>query len=220
MRHIFAIALFLVAVPVSAQDISGPARAADGDSLDLSGISVRLHGVDAPELAQSCQRDGSTWMCGREAQGRLASLIAGRQVVCDQKDVDDYGRIVAACRAGSTDLGGAMIDAGLAVALPKFSDRYVAAEARARTARLGLWAGSFQTPAEFRAGHPRPRPRANNAPRVNSPTQLPSPSGVYFRNCKEAWAAGAAPLHRGKPGYRPEMDGDGDGIACEPYRGR
>ncbi|WP_432769527.1 thermonuclease family protein [Sphingopyxis sp.] len=203
-----------------AQDISGPARAADGDSLDLSGISVRLYGIDAPELAQSCQRNSSTWMCGKEAQGRLASLIAGRQVVCDQKDVDDYGRIVAACRAGTTDLGGAMIDAGLAVALPHFSDRYIGAEARARTARLGLWAGSFQTPAEYRAANPRPRPRAINAPRVNSPTHLPSPSGVFFRNCKEAWAVGAAPLRRGQPGYRSEMDGDGDGIACEPYRGR
>ncbi|MDD1451209.1 excalibur calcium-binding domain-containing protein [Sphingomonas sp. H160509] len=29
---------------------------------------------------------------------------------------------------------------------------------------------------------------------------------------------GAAPLHRGQPGYRAGMDGDGDGIACENYR--
>lgn len=41
-----------------------------------------------------------------------------------------------------------------------------------------------------------------------------------YRNCREARAAGAAPLYRGQPGYGPHMDGDGDGIACEPYRGR
>ncbi|WP_080604466.1 excalibur calcium-binding domain-containing protein [Sphingobium yanoikuyae] len=41
-----------------------------------------------------------------------------------------------------------------------------------------------------------------------------------YRNCREARAAGAAPLHRGQPGYGAHMDGDGDGIACEPYRGR
>lgn len=29
----------------------------------------------------------------------------------------------------------------------------------------------------------------------------------------------ARPIYRGEPGYRVEMDGDGDGIACEPYRG-
>ena len=42
---------------------------------------------------------------------------------------------------------------------------------------------------------------------------------VYYSNCSEARAAGAAPIHAGEPGYRPEMDGDSDGIACEPYRG-
>jgi len=43
---------------------------------------------------------------------------------------------------------------------------------------------------------------------------------VYYRNCAAARAAGAAPLYRGQPGYRPELDADNDGIACEPYRGR
>lgn len=41
---------------------------------------------------------------------------------------------------------------------------------------------------------------------------------AYYRNCDAARAAGVAPIYRGSPGYRPVMDGDGDGIACEPYR--
>jgi len=41
---------------------------------------------------------------------------------------------------------------------------------------------------------------------------------VYYPNCSAARAAGAAPISRGEPGYREEMDGDGDGVACEPYR--
>lgn len=220
MRPTIAAALLLLTTPAAAQDVSGPARAADGDSLDLSGIAVRLYGVDAPELMQSCDRGGTTWHCGKEAASKLASLIGGASVVCDQKDVDDYGRIVATCLAGNIDLGGAMIDAGLAVALPHFTDRYVAAEARARAARRGLWGSTFQMPAEYRAAHPRPRLNSPNRPRSTGPARAPAPSGIYFRNCKEAWAAGAAPLRRGQPGYRAEMDGDGDGIACEPYRGR
>ena len=44
-------------------------------------------------------------------------------------------------------------------------------------------------------------------------------ASVYYSGCREAWAAVAAPIHRGEPGYRPEMDGDDDGIACEPYYG-
>lgn len=41
-----------------------------------------------------------------------------------------------------------------------------------------------------------------------------------FRNCSEARAAGAAPVFRGQPGYGPHLDRDGDGVGCEPYRGR
>lgn len=43
--------------------------------------------------------------------------------------------------------------------------------------------------------------------------------GGAFRNCDEARAAGAAPVHRGDPGYGPHLDRDNDGIGCEPYRG-
>ncbi|HYN71114.1 MAG TPA: DUF1524 domain-containing protein [Nakamurella sp.] len=42
-----------------------------------------------------------------------------------------------------------------------------------------------------------------------------SPADPYFKNCAAARAAGAAPLYRGRPGYREQMDGDRDGIACE-----
>ncbi len=41
------------------------------------------------------------------------------------------------------------------------------------------------------------------------------PVDVYYANCTEAKRAGAAPLHRGEPGYRKALDRDGDGVACE-----
>lgn len=41
---------------------------------------------------------------------------------------------------------------------------------------------------------------------------------VTYSGCNEVRAAGKAPLHSGDPGYRVEMDGDRDGIACEPIR--
>ncbi|WP_436054299.1 excalibur calcium-binding domain-containing protein [Phenylobacterium sp. LjRoot225] len=41
-----------------------------------------------------------------------------------------------------------------------------------------------------------------------------------YRTCREARAAGAAPLYRGQPGYSSQLDRDDDGTACEPYRGR
>ena len=56
-------------------------------------------------------------------------------------------------------------------------------------------------------------------PRTQAPDAGPQVP-VYFSGCNAARAAGAAPIYEGQPGYRPEMDGDSDGIACEPYRSR
>lgn len=41
---------------------------------------------------------------------------------------------------------------------------------------------------------------------------------AYYPNCAAARAAGVAPISIGDPGYRAALDGDDDGIACEPYR--
>ena len=49
--------------------------------------------------------------------------------------------------------------------------------------------------------------------------QLTSGQSVHYSGCNEVRALGKAPLYEGQPGYREDMDGDGDGIACEPYRG-
>ncbi|AMD95979.1 calcium-binding protein [Leptotrichia sp. oral taxon 847] len=38
---------------------------------------------------------------------------------------------------------------------------------------------------------------------------------MYFKNCKEAKAKGYKNIKRGQPGYRPKLDRDKDGIACE-----
>lgn len=43
--------------------------------------------------------------------------------------------------------------------------------------------------------------------------------GDHWGGCNDARAAGTAPIYSSEPGYREDMDGDGDGIACEPNRG-
>ncbi|MBC3186398.1 excalibur calcium-binding domain-containing protein [Corynebacterium sp. zg-331] len=56
-----------------------------------------------------------------------------------------------------------------------------------------------------------PEPVAYNP----APEPAPAPASVYYASCRQAKAAGAAPLYAGSPGYRPGLDRDGDGIACE-----
>lgn len=53
------------------------------------------------------------------------------------------------------------------------------------------------------------------APAAVSPAPKPAPKSTYYPNCAAAKAAGAAPLHRGDPGYSSKLDRDGDGVACE-----
>ena len=43
---------------------------------------------------------------------------------------------------------------------------------------------------------------------------------VYFHSCKEAWAAGYGNIAVGEEGYRPKLDRDHDGIACEISRSK
>lgn len=61
------------------------------------------------------------------------------------------------------------------------------------------------------------RPFVPLPPSGDGDSQSTSPPvfDVYYANCAEARAAGAAPLYVGEPGYRPRLDRDGDGVACE-----
>lgn len=45
-------------------------------------------------------------------------------------------------------------------------------------------------------------------------------ASITYAGCNEVRSLGKDPIYAGEPGYRSEMDGDGDGIACEPIRNR
>ena len=130
----------------------GPARATDGDTIEISGQRIRLHGIDAPEGRQSCRRDTVTWLCGAETAKSLRRFIDGRRVTCREQDADRYGRIVAVCHAGGQDLNGRLVAEGMALAYRRYSTEYVDEEEAARAVRNGLWAGRFIPPWEWRRG--------------------------------------------------------------------
>ena len=132
--------------------LSGPARVVDGDTLEIRGTRIRLHGIDAPESAQRCRAAGHVWPCGREATHALSGRIAGRTVVCEERDRDRYGRVVAVCRAGGEDLNAWMAAAGWALAYRQYSRRYVAEERAAKAAHRGIWRGEVVAPWEWRRG--------------------------------------------------------------------
>ena len=146
-----AIAAFAWFMEQRGEAISGNARVVDGDSLVIGGTDIRLYGIDAVELYQSCDRGGQPWACGREAAQALRRMVAGREVACRARDRDRYNRVVAVCHAGGVDLAAAMIKGGLAVSY----GAYQADEREARDARRGIWSSKFDPPGVWRARNPR-----------------------------------------------------------------
>ncbi|KAF6266087.1 hypothetical protein COO60DRAFT_1697453 [Scenedesmus sp. NREL 46B-D3] len=132
----------------------------DGDTLRVadaasgSTVRIRVFGVDAPEIAQSCTAASSApYACGQVARQALLDAVAGQAVKCEVQSVDKYDRRVAICYANSgrgPDLGRTLVATGAAVAYRHYSKRYVPDEEAAKKAKLGLWAGSFTLPWDFR----------------------------------------------------------------------
>ena len=137
--------------PVRAE-VSGWAEVIDGDTIVVAGTRIRLFGIDAPERGQSCREGGELWICGGLAGVRLEERISGRRVVCEEKDRDRYGRIVAVCRADGEDLNAWMVSEGWALSYRRYSEAYVDEEARAKAARAGVWRGNHVPPWDWRRG--------------------------------------------------------------------
>ena len=121
----------------------------DGDTITLGGERIRLKGIDAPEYRQTCRRDGREWPCGRRAREALGDMVGGRGITCAGWERDRYGRLLAVCHAGEADINRRMVEEGWAVAYGNYGD----AEAAARRAGRGLWAGEFERPRDWRRSH-------------------------------------------------------------------
>lgn len=133
--------------------------ASDGDSLVMAVAgeprAVRLMGIDAPERGQSClDARHRSWDCGAAATAALRQLAGrGAALRCAVSGKDRFNRTLSHCQlADKRDVAGLLVKGGWAIAT---TEEYLVEEAAARAARLGIWAGEFQSPAEWRAAHPR-----------------------------------------------------------------
>jgi endonuclease YncB( thermonuclease family) len=151
MRALLISLILGLASPVAATEFSGGLRVIDGDTVDVGPVRVRLFGIDAPERDQTCKTEqGADWDCGIWASLQVAGRFDGHTAQCSERDIDRYGRIVAACVVDGQDMGRMIVAEGWAFAYRRYSMAYDLDEKAAFVARRGLHGSQVQSPAEFR----------------------------------------------------------------------
>ena len=151
--------LFLVALiaarglGVASRTLEGRFTVVDGDSLMFGAERLRLEGIDAPEIGQTCRRGDEDHDCGRAARDALRGLMLADGVSCRGGRLDAYQRLLVRCADGETDINARMVETGWAVA---YGD-YASDERAAREAGRGLWAGEFERPQAWRERQGRAR---------------------------------------------------------------
>ena len=152
----------------------------------------------------------SNWQVISQDPAENAQAEEGSTVKLGVKSLEKIEAEKAAADKAAADKAAAELAAAQKAAAEKAAaDAAAAAQAAAEQAARDAAARQavpVPAPAAPVAPAPAPAPAAPVAP---------APAAVYYANCAAAKAAGAAPLYAGQPGYRPAMDGDSDGVACE-----
>lgn len=151
-----ALALLPVGTAATAGTLAGAARVVDGDTLVVDGVRVRLLGIDAPELHQTCWVHGRKWACGKAARDALRDLVRGQSVMCDVRGRDRWRRALAVCFVRGVDIARELVRLGWALAwVPRGGvpgPDYTAEQARAQVHRRGIWHSRVVRPWLWRRG--------------------------------------------------------------------
>jgi micrococcal nuclease len=183
---------------------------------DGTSKTVHILGVIAPVASTGCYAE--------ESLAWATSTLSGTAVTLGAETAQG----ISLTLTGGQDYATLAIQKGyLKYAATAALPALAAGETAAKQAVSGLWGPPCQgtidapapapTPTPAPIATPKPAPVTKAAPPpppVEATEEAPAHS-AYYANCSAAKAAGAAPLHRGEPGYRPALDRDGDGVACE-----
>ena len=134
----------------NSKTIFGKARIIDGDTIHIKSNKIRLHGIDAPEIKQTCKIDNQNWYCGKQSTKELKNLINNQKVECNVNDVDRYNRYIAICFVNEININQWMVKNGWAIAYRYYSKDYIVEEKYANDNKLGIWKSEFIEPYAYR----------------------------------------------------------------------
>ena len=180
--------LLLLSGGALANDFVGQASVVDGDTLEIHGMRIRLWGIDAPESSQLCRgEDGLQYRCGAQAANDLDAFIARRPVNCSPLSLDPYGRTVATCSVGGTDLGEWLVRKGLALDWPQYSKRKVDMVALSATPNVPTGESGKAATSSHGSIVPASARMESRPPVRMTPTRIPKASAhcAFVRNSQK-----------------------------------
>ena len=130
--------------------IEGKAKIIDGDTIHIEKNKIRLHGIDAPEIDQTCTIKNKMWHWGLESSAALKKLVLDNNISCVVSDIDKYKRYIAECFINNKNINKFMVRNGWAIAYQYYSLDFVEDENLAKKDKIGLWQGKFQEPYLYR----------------------------------------------------------------------
>lgn len=155
MKYVSLLLILFIAIAhfAVASSLEGRVTVIDGDTLEMHGKRIRLHGIDAPESGQTCRsQSGKNYRCGQLSAKQMAKYTKRKTIRCNVRDTDRYGRLVAVCFADGQDINERIVRNGFALAYRRYSRDYIAAESEAKSDKAGMWQGAFIKPWDWRKG--------------------------------------------------------------------
>lgn len=131
-------------------------RVIDGDTIALNSINIRLLGVDAPEIKQTCNTSKKYQVnCGILAKIKMQELIGNNIVVCSSRGLDRYKRLLSYCYVKDININLELVKTGYAYAYSRSNIIFKIYEIIARISKKGLWQTDFQNPKDWRKNNTR-----------------------------------------------------------------
>jgi endonuclease YncB( thermonuclease family) len=210
-RSAIALALLLVVVPAAtAQTLTGSVtEVTDGDTFDMETsdgdrVTVRLHGIDAPEIGQPY---------GAEATATARRYLSGETVRVEVMDTGSHGRMIGVVEVGGAELNEMLVRDGLAWWYRRYApsdSELQRLQRQARDADRGLWTQSNPVPPwDWRDGERNSQSSSTSATHRGR-------SRIGDQDCSDFETQAAQRFfERHQPGDPHRLDGDGNGRACE-----